>query len=424
MPLTRRSFLALSGAAALTILPSAARGANEKIRCAVIGVNSRGKAHIQGILGAANAELVALCDVDSAVLEAQAKEAETKTGKTLKRFRDMRDVFADPEIDAVTLAVPNHWHVLGAIWGLQAGKHVYVEKPMCHTYWEGLQLVAAEKQYGKVLMHGTQRRSEPLWQRMVQRAHAGAIGDIYMARCVCFNRRDAIPAQPDAAPPETLDWNLWQGPAAEQSYNPNYVPYNWHWYWRYGNGEVGNNLVHFTDIANWTLNKGLPVKVHSEGGRFGYHDAAETPNTQVATATYADGTMLVNEVRGRFSPPEQGTQVGLFLYGSEGWMAEGKFFDTTGKEIPDPEPFDRVNPTDVHLNNFIEAIHGADPTRVTSTAQQGLEAAAVCHLGDISYRLGRTVHFDAANHLIESDDEANGMLTKPYRSGFEVPTIS
>ena len=424
MKLSRRSFLALSGAAALTILPSSAQGANEKIRCAVVGVNNRGKAHIQGILGAANAELVALCDVDSAVLEAQAKETETKTGKTLKRFRDMRDVFADPEIDAVTLAIPNHWHVLGAIWGLQAGKHVYVEKPMCHTYWEGLQLVAAEKTYGKVLMHGTQRRSEPLWQRMVQRAHAGTIGDIYMARCVCFNRRDAIPAQPDASPPEKLDWNLWQGPAAEQPYNPNYVPYNWHWYWRYGNGEVGNNLVHFTDIANWTLNKGLPVKVHSEGGRFGYHDAAETPNTQVATATYADGTMLVNEVRGRFSPPEQGTQVGLFLYGSEGWMAEGKFFDTAGKEIPDPEPFDRLNPTDAHLNNFIEAIHGADPTRITSTAQQGLEAAAVCHLGDISYRLGRTVHFDAANHVIQSDAEANGMLTKAYRSSFEVPKIN
>jgi len=424
MNISRRGFLALSGAAAFTILPSSARGANEKIRCAVAGVNNRGKAHIQGILGAPNAELVALCDVDATALEAQAREADQKTGKSLKRFRDLREVLADPDIDAITLALPNHWHVLGAIWGLQAGKHVYVEKPMCHTYWEGLQLVAAEKQYGKVLMHGTQRRSEPLWQRMVQRAHAGTIGDIYLARCVCFNRRDAIPPQADAAPPETLDWNLWQGPAEERAYNANYVHYNWHWYWRYGNGEVGNNLVHFTDIANWTLNKGLPVKVHSEGGRYGYTDAAETPNTQVATATFADGTMLVNEVRGRFSPPEQGTQVGLFLYGSEGWMAEGKFFDTKGQEIPDPEPFDRVNATDVHINNFIEAIHANDAARVTSTAQQGLEAAAICHLGDISYRLGRTVHFDAANHLIKSDAEANAMLTKAYRSGFEVPRIN
>ncbi|MBL7646887.1 MAG: Gfo/Idh/MocA family oxidoreductase [Candidatus Hydrogenedentes bacterium] len=167
MNISRRGFLALSGAAAFTILPSSARGANEKIRCAVAGVNNRGKAHIQGILGAPNAELVALCDVDATALEAQAREADQKTGKSLKRFRDLREVLADPEIDAITLALPNHWHVLGAIWGLQAGKHVYVEKPMCHTYWEGLQLVAAEKQYGKVLMHGTQRRSEPLWQRMV-----------------------------------------------------------------------------------------------------------------------------------------------------------------------------------------------------------------------------------------------------------------
>lgn len=423
MKLSRRQMLALSGAAAFTILPSSARGANEKIRCAVVGVNNRGKAHIEGLLNAPSAELVALCDVDATALEAQGKAVDEATRRSVKRFRDYRELLADPEIDAVTLATPNHWHVLGAIWGLEAGKHVYVEKPMCHTYWEGRQLVAAEQKYGKVLMHGTQRRSEPLWQRMVQRAHAGTIGDIYLARCVCFNRRDAIPAQEAAAPPETLDWSLWQGPAEEQAYSPNFVHYNWHWYWRYGNGEVGNNLVHFTDIANWTLNRGLPVKVHSEGGRFGYSDAAETPNTQVSTATFADGTMLVNEVRGRFSPPEHNTQVGLFLYGSDGWMAEGKFFDTKGQEIPDPEPFDRGNPTTIHLNNFVESIVTGDRARVTSTAQQGLEAAAICHLGDISYRVGRTVHFDAANHTIKSDAEANGMLTKAYRSGFEVPAL-
>ena len=424
MHVSRRNFLALSGAAAFSILPATARGANEKIRCAVIGVQNRGRAHIAGLLAAPNAELVAVCDVDAEVLEREAKAAEEKLGKTLKRFRDLRDVLADPDIDAITIATPNHWHVLAAIWGLEAGKHVYVEKPMCHTYWEGRQLVAAERKAGKILMHGTQRRSEPLWQRMAERAGAGIIGDIYLARCVCFNRRDAIPVQPDTEPPAGLDWSLWQGPAPEGPYNPAYVHYDWHWYWRYGNGEVGNNLVHFTDIANWTLNRGLPVKVHSEGGRFGYEDAAETPNTQVSTATFADGTMLVNEVRGRFSPKEHNTQVGLFLYGSEGWMAEGKFFDTAGKEIPDEVAVENVNATNVHLNNFIEAIHGNDRARITSTAQQGLEAAAICHLGDISYRTGRTVHFDAEHHQIKSDAEANALLTKEYRSGFEVPKLA
>lgn len=424
MNLSRRSFLAVSSAAAFSILPAAAQGANGRIRVAVIGLHNRGRAHIEGLLGAANADLVAACDVDAAVLEKEAAEAEAKTGKTLKRFRDIREVLADPDIDAVTIALPNHWHVLAAIWGLQAGKHVYVEKPMCHTYWEGLQLIAAEQKSDKILMHGTQRRSEPMWQRMVERAHAGIIGDIYLARCVCFNRRDAIPIQPDTEPPAGLDWSLWQGPAPEQAYNPAYVHYDWHWFWRYGNGEVGNNLVHFTDIANWTLNRGLPVRVHSEGGRFGYTDAGQTPNTQVATATFADGAMLVNEVRGRFSPPEHNTQVGMFLYGSEGWMAEGKFFDTAGKEIPDETAVERLNATNAHLNNFIEAIHGNDRSRITSTARNGHEAAAICHLGDISFRTGRTVHFDEANRQIKSDAEANAMLTKEYRTGFEVPKLA
>ena len=162
MSLSRRSFLALSGAA-FTILPAAAQGANERVRVAVVGLRNRGRAHVAGILGAEHAELVAVCDVDAEILEKEAADAEAKAGKGLKRFRDLRDVLADPDIDAVTLAIPNHWHVLAAIWGLDAGKHVYVEKPMCHTYWEGLQLVAAEQRSDKILMHGTQRRSEPLW---------------------------------------------------------------------------------------------------------------------------------------------------------------------------------------------------------------------------------------------------------------------
>jgi predicted dehydrogenase len=424
MQMNRRHFLALSGAAAVTILPASAWGANERIRVGVAGLQNRGRNHISGILAAEHADLVAVCDVDQSVLDREAKAAEEKLGRPVKQYRDYRDMLADPEIDAVTIAMPNHWHVLAAIWGLDAGKHVYVEKPLCHTYWEGLQLIAAEQRAGKILMHGTQRRSEPLWQRMVERARAGVIGDIYLARCVCFNRRDAIPAQPDSEPPAGLDWSLWQGPAPEQAFNPAYVHYNWHWFWRYGNGEVGNNLVHFTDIANWALDRGLPVKIHTQGGRYGYEDAAETPNTQVSTATFADGTMLVNEVRGRFSPKEHNTQVGLFLYGSEGWMAEGKFFDTAGQEIPDETPLERVNATDAHLNNFVEAIRDNDPRRITSTARQGLEAAAICHLGDISYRVGRTVHFDADRHQILSDAEANALLTRDYRKGFEVPALA
>ena len=426
MRMNRRQFLGASTAAAAAAMGARnpVRGANDRVRLATLGVRSRGWGHVTTLLGLEDAEVVALCDPDTKVLKERAAELTSKTGTPPRAYEDIRDLLSDDGIDAVTIATPNHWHVLAAIWAVQAGKDVYLEKPMSHTLWEGRQLVAAAKKYGRVIQHGTQRRSEPVWQRLVERARSGIIGDIYMARYLCFRQRDPVNYPKAEAPPEELRWDLWQGPAPEKPFSRNYVHYNWHWFWHYGNGETGNNIVHGTDLVNWVSDKGLPVRVYSTGGRFGYEDACETPNTQVINHTFADGTLLVTEVRNRFSNAEAGAKEGLLLYGSEGYMAGGTFFDKDDKKIPDEHVPEKVDATRVHLENFIAAVKKGDPAAVAATVEQGHIAAALCHLGNISYRVGRSLRFDPQTERFEGDEEANALLTRAYREGFEVPGLA
>ncbi|HEO71828.1 MAG TPA: Gfo/Idh/MocA family oxidoreductase [Candidatus Hydrogenedentes bacterium] len=363
-----------------------------------------------------------MCDVDEQILANRAAELEGITGRKPKTYVDLRELLGDKSIDAVTFGTPNHWHVLGAIWALQHGKDVYLEKPISHTVWEGRQLVAAVKKYGRVLQHGTQRRSEPVYRRQVERARSGVIGDIYMARCPIFRFRDAFSFPGEEEPPANLHWTLWQGPAPEQPFSRNYVHYTWHWFWHYGNGEIGNNGPHATDIANWVMDKGLPVKTSAEGGIFGYEeDARQTPNTQAVTHTFADGSMMTIEIRNRYTNSEGGN---LILFGTEGHMYGGKFFDKNGKEIPDDQTPPAVDSTKEHMTNFLEAVKNADPTAVNATAEQGHIAAALCHLGNIAYRVGHTITFDPKTERIAGDDEADALLTRSYREGFEVPRLA
>jgi len=365
---------------------------------------------------------VALCDVDRTILANRADEMKKITGKDVKIYVDIRELLADDEVDAITIATPNHWHVLCSIWGLQAGKHVYVEKPISHTIFEGRQLAAAVTKYGKVLEHGTQRRSEPAWQRAVERAKSGIIGDIYMSRVAVHRFRDPFNFPTDETPPPELDWTLWQGPATEKPFSRNYVHYTWHWFWHYGNGEIGNNGPHGTDIVNWVVDKGLPVQTSSAGGIFGYtEDARETPNTHVTTHTFADGTMMVIEVRNRYTDPSPE----YAFYGSEGYMIDGRIFDAKGKEVPDDREIPKIgDPTVEHIANFIDAVKKDDPSAVNATAEQGHVAAGLCHLGNIAYRVGRTIRFDPKTETIQGDDEANALLTRVYREGFEVPRLA
>jgi predicted dehydrogenase len=327
--MTRRAFLEQSGravmgaAAGLTVLRAWSHSPNDTIGVAVIGLNGQGKAHIRHFSEIEGVRLVALCDVDERVLQQAGAMVEQRTGARPKLYTDLRQLLEDKAVDAVSTATPNHWHALLTIWACQAGKDVYVEKPACWSFEEGERMIEAARKYNRIVQVGHQTRSDPVTRLAVQRAWAGEIGKIYMSRGLCYKPRGPIGFQKDTDPPPWLHWELWQGPATRRPFNPNYVHYNWHWFWNYGNGDIGNQGVHQVDIARWFLNKRYPVKVHSVGGRYGYEDQGETPNTQIATFEYEDGTLLVFEVRGLFTNDEQGAKIGNLVYGSLGYMSSG-----------------------------------------------------------------------------------------------------
>jgi predicted dehydrogenase len=426
---TRRQFLGRSTAVIVagTMATGKVWGANDRIGVGVIGFHGRGGDHIKGFSESKNSEVVALCDVDQDVLNAGVDQLAKSTNKKPKGYTDMRDLLDNKEVDAISTATPNHWHSLVAVWGCMAGKDVYVEKPISHTIWEGRQVANAAKKYGRIVQHGTQGRSSEKWMQTMEYMHGGIIGNVFMARALCFKRRDSIGHHEPSDPPKNLNWDLWQGPAPARPFSKSYVHYNWHWFWDFGNGDIGNQGVHQMDIAVWGINKGLPVKVQCMGGRFGYEDDGETPNTQTATFTYGDGSMLVFEVRGRSTNDEAGTKVGDLFYGSNGYFAQGggetsyQFYDNDGKPIAvEPKKYDSLD----HFENFLRAVRTRDEKLCPATALQGHISSAHCHLANIAYRTGRTLEFDPQTERFVSDDEANALVKQNYRKGFEVPEIA
>ena len=432
MDLSRRKFLGTTAGAVLaagTMANGTVFGANKRVGVLCCGINGRGGSHIRAFSDMADSEVVALCDVDEKVLERRVNEIKEATGKKPKGYTDIREALDDRHVDVCTIATPNHWHSLAAIWACQAGKDVYVEKPICHNVYEGRQVIAAARKYGRVVQHGTQARSDKKWIRAMQRMKEGVIGDVYMARGLCYKNRNSIGYEPDKAPPEYLDWNLWQGPAQERSYNANYVHYNWHWFWSYGNGDIGNQGVHQMDVACWGLNRGLPRRITSMGGRYTYNDQGQTPNTQTSNFEYDDGTMFVFEVRGRATNDEGGVRVGNLFYGAEGYMADARFYDKNGKEIPDDEAAAAEATADVadsHFATFLNAVINRDQTLVRGSAVDGHISASHCHLANIAYRAGEMLQFDPSYERFEGSgaSELNKMLTRDYRSEFQVPNLA
>jgi hypothetical protein len=272
------------------------------------------------------------------------------------------------------------------------------------------------------VQHGTQRRSEARWIRDINLLQSGEIiGPVYMARGLCYKRRNALPFKSNEEPPAHLHWRLWQGPAGEQAYNPLYVHYNWHWFWHYGNGDIGNQGVHQMDVATWGMNKGLPVRIQSSGGRYGYDDPCETPNTQLATFTYEDGTTTAFEVRGRFTNDESGVGVGNLFYARDGYYVESKgFVDHEGNPIPIDDTKYPVPEEHGCYENFLMAVQARDTGKVRGTALEGHIASAHCHLANIAYRLGRTINFDPRTEMVIGDDEASALLRREYHPDFAV----
>ncbi len=437
MGISRRKFLGTSAAAVIvagTRAKGKVFGANDRIRVCVVGFNGQGGSHIDNIMEQPDAEVVALCDVDSRVLARGAAMMKRKQDKTPKTYVDVRDVMADADIDAISTATPNHWHSLITVWACQAGKDVYVEKPLSHSVWEGRQVAAAAEKYGRIVMHGTQSRSNPTLIRDIGLMHKGFIGEIVHSRGYVYKNgnRMAIGHGASADVPDYLNWPLWQGPAQEKPYLVNadastprglLVHYNWHWVWEYGNGEIGNQGVHEMDIACWGHNRGLPVKISSTGGRYKWDDDGETPNTQATQFTYADGSMMTFEVRNLGSFQEaDGGDCGNSFFGTEGYYVRGRgFFDYKNKPIQVDEPEPAGLPKFAH---FFKAIRSRNPEDVTAPALAGHLSCVHCHIGNIAYRIGHTLDFDPATETFVNNDAANALIKRSYREGFEVPQVA
>jgi predicted dehydrogenase len=412
--MNRRQFLVAASAASQSWA-----GANDRVRVAIIGVGSRGSAHIGEILPVANVEIGAVVDVDGRRSEAAAQSVFQKTGRRPKIETDMRRVFEDKEIDAVTIATTNHWHTLAGIWAMQAGKDAYVEKPVSHNIWEGTKLVETARKYKRIAAGGTQRRWWGRFRKAVELIHGGEIGDVYQANFFFPGNRDSIGFKEPKEPPAWLNWDLWVGPAPMQPYHENLVHYNWHWFWDFGNGELGNNGIHLIDILRWGMRKTLPVRVYSTGGRFGYKDQAQTPNTQNVTWVYEDGSMIVGQLRGLYTTEPMswdffGTKAHLHI------DADGRFRITVGRNKK-PEPEVESPPNISHFQNFAEAVRSRDPKLLHAEIEETYLSTAHCHLGNIAYRMGRELHFNPATMQFKGDSEANKLLTRDYRKPYVVP---
>ena len=428
--MNRRYFLPGAAAAAAALRPRPLAAAGDRVRVACVGIRGRGRSHISAYLGAANAELAALCDVDESVLKERAGEVEKRSGKRPALFTDFRKLLEDKSIDAVSIATPNHWHTLQTIWACQAGKDVYVEKPCSHNLFESQQIVAAARRYNRVVQHGSQSRSSEALRDGFARM-SELIGDVYMARGLCFKWRDTIGRKPEEPEPAGVHYDLWLGPAPKRPFTRNRFHYNWHWFWDYGNGDIGNRGVHQMDVARWGLGVKYPVKVSSMGGHFMFDDDQQTPNTQVSTFEFNEGgrqRLLVFEVRHWLTNAEAGigqgggnNSIGNLFYGPKGYLAVngGSYKTYLGKE-QEPGPSPATGRGD-HFANFLEAVRSRRTADLHAEIEEGATSCVLVHLANISYRLGRTVHFDPAKMQVTGDDQANRMFTRAYRSPYVVP---
>jgi len=428
--LSRRSFIQTSamGAAAAaftmpSIIPSHAFGANDKIRHAVLGVNGRGTAHIAGFSNLKDiCDVVCLCDPDLNILGQRAQEFETRYGRKVKQQQDLRKVFEDKDIDSVSIATPNHWHSLAAIWAMQAGKDVYVEKPGSHNIHEGRKMVEAAAKYKRIVQHGVQLRSSVAVQEAVKHLRNGLIGDVYMARGLVFRERGDIGNKGVEPVPQGLDYDIWTGPAEMRPFSRNYVHYNWHWNWNYGNGDVGNQGIHETDLCMWGLNVGLPERVTAGGGKFLFDDAKETPEVLASIYHYPKEKKIIEfEVRPWLTNLENGAGVGNIFYGSKGWLVVYNYdrYESFLGKNNEPGPKNRAGGD--HWLNFVEAVISRDKAHLNAPVETAHMASALAHLGNIAYRTGRTINFDPVKEEIIGDAEASALLTRPPRKPFVVP---
>src|SRR5712671_6194592 len=343
--MNRRHFL-MGTAAAAAMRSSSLASANDTVRVACVGVRGQGRSHISHYAKMDNVEIAAICDVDESILNQRINDVEKMGKKRPAAFTDLRKLLEDKSIDAISIATPNHNHTLQTVWGCQAGKDVYVEKPCSHDMFEARQIVAAAQKYKRLVQHGTNSRSS-IVREAVQHLRNGLIGDVFEARGLCFKWRDTIGRKPVEPVPAGVHYDLWLGPAPQHEFTQNRFHYNWHWFWDYGNGDLGNQGIHQVDVARWGLGVKYPTKVSAIGGHFMFDDDQETPNTLTATFEFDDNgkkKMMVFEVRHRITNHEAGIDdgkpgntVGAIFYGSNGYLSvwdedHGRYQSYLGRE--------------------------------------------------------------------------------------------
>ena len=434
---TRREFLdsLAVGTAGLAIGSSAKSyaqilGANDRLNFAIIGLNGRGYAHLSSLkANAATARVACIADVESNILAKFAAEAQRELVYAPKPERDFRKILAMKEIDAVSMATPDHWHTPMAILALQAGKHVYVEKPCSHNPAEGAMLIAAQRKYGKLVQMGTQQRSSPHTVEIVDKIHNGLIGRAYYAKAWYSNTRKSIGHGVPAPVPATLDWDLWQGPAPRREYTSNIQPYNWHWFWIYGTGETLNNGTHEVDVCRWALDAAYPRSVSSTGGRYQFKDDWQFYDTLVTSFDYGDkmiswegkscqGMKFYHRDRGSVIMGTTGSVLvdrdGYEIYDLHGHKtSEFK----TGKQTSSADLTGRDSMTDMHFANFIAGIQKGE--KLHAPIEVGNVAVTMLQLSNIAWKVNRELRLDTTEGKIQNDADAMKMWNRTYQPGWE-----
>ncbi len=416
---TRRSFLKHTLATAATITVAGTKssgrviGANDTVRIAVAGLNGRGSAHVGAYAGMKDVEIVHLVDPDPRTYEKRIKQLADKGRPAPPVASDIRKVLEDKSIDAVSIATPNHWHALMTIWSCQAGKDVYVEKPCSHNVHEGRIAVDTARKHKRIVQHGTQNRSSQGWADIAAIAKSGTYGKLLVSRGLCYKPRGSIGTKPASPPPANMDFNIWLGPAQEQPHHANLVHYNWHWFWDFGNGDIGNQGVHEIDKARWLIPGAVwPKSVVSLGGRFGYTDQGQTPNSQISVMDYGE-TLLIFEVRGLKTDKYRGEGIGNMLHFEAGTIAGGKFYPkgkSEGEALAKPKDAEKRGGD--HFANFIAGVRSRKTEQLHADIEVGHVSAALCHLSNISYRLGQEQSFDPRSGAVVGNDFASDTLAR------------
>ena len=408
-------------------------GANEKIKTAVMGVNGRGTALAKNFASQDNCEVIHICDVDSrAIVNCLSELKERQTIKAAG-YADFRKSLESPDVDVLVVAAPDHWHAPASLLAMQAGKHVYVEKPCSHNPKEGELLVEAANHYGKVIQMGNQRRSWPNVIEGVEGIKSGIIGRVYFGKGWYSNNRPSIGIGKETAVPDWLDWDLWQGPAPRKNYKDNLIHYNWHWHWHWGTGEALNNGTHMIDLLRWGMEVDYPFKVSSNGGRYRYNDDWETPDTQVINLDFKKGVSMSWEGRSCNGKNVEGSSVGVMFYGESGSMLipggnSYTVFDLEGKVVKEAKTTRKVdsrnttNPAEqldaLHIRNMFDAI--LNGTKLNADIVSGHKSTLLVQLGNISQRAGRSLDIDPENGHILKDEEADKFWSRSYEEGWEM----